>query len=95
MKFDVKNPLFEWRGPAPFYFVAITEEESALIKSVATEYTYGWGVLYATIRMGSTVWTTALIPKDGSYFIPIKDAIRKQLGLKIGDLVECAVTLGK
>ena len=45
MEFKINNPLFEWRGPAPFYFVAIDEADSKIIKSVAKEYTYGWGVI--------------------------------------------------
>lgn len=92
--FEVTNPLFEWRGPAPFYFVAIDEADSVIIKSVAKEFTYGWGILYATVQIESTAWTTALIPKDGRYLIPIKDLIRKKLGLILDDLVECKVTLG-
>jgi hypothetical protein len=30
--FEVTNPLFEWRGLAPFYFVAIDEADSVIIK---------------------------------------------------------------
>jgi hypothetical protein len=28
MEFSFSNPLFEWRGPSPFYFVAIPQEDS-------------------------------------------------------------------
>jgi hypothetical protein len=93
--FEVTNPLFEWRGPAPFYFVAIEQADSALIKKVAKEFTYGWGVLYATVRIDSVSWTTALIPKDGRYLIPFKDAIRRELELELDDIVQCQVSLGK
>lgn len=91
----IKNPLFEWRGPAPFYFVEIDDDRSAQIKKVSKDFTYGWGVLYATIESGSKIWTTSLIPKEGRYLIPFKDAIRKELGVVVGDIIECNVTLGK
>jgi hypothetical protein len=93
--FEVTNPLFEWRGPAPFYFVAIDEADSVIIKSVAKEFTYGWGILYATVLIESTAWTTALIPKDRRYLIPFKDAIRRELEIELDDLVSCEVSLGK
>ena len=93
--FEVKSELFEWRGPSPFHFVAINDEDSALIKTVAKDFTYGWGVLYATIQIGSLVWTTALIPKEGQYLIPFRDEIRKKLKINLGEIVKCKVRLGK
>lgn len=32
MDFEFDGPVVEWRGPAPFYFVAVPDEESADIK---------------------------------------------------------------
>lgn len=95
MEFKVKNPLIEWRGPAPFYFVAIDEADSTIIKSVAKEYSYGWGVIYITASIGKTTWTTAVIPKDGKYLIPMKDAVRKAAGIELGDEVSMNIKLGK
>jgi hypothetical protein len=95
MEFKVSSPLIEWRGPAPFYFVAIDEADSRIIKSVAKEYTYGWGVIYITAFIGKTTWTTAVIPKDGRYLIPMKEAIRKEVGIELGDTVSMRVKLGK
>jgi hypothetical protein len=95
MEFQVSNPLIEWRGPAPFYFVAIDEADSKIIKSVAKEYSYGWGVIYVTVTAGKTTWTTAVIPKDGRYLIPMKDAIRSAIKVELGDVAKMKVKLGK
>ena len=95
MEFQVSNPLIEWRGPVPFYFVAIDEADSKIIKSVAKEYSYGWGVIYVTVTAGKTTWTTALIPKDGRYLIPMKEAIRTAIGVELGDVAKMKVKLGK
>ncbi len=95
MEFHVTNPVIEWRGPSPFYFVAIDEGDSAIIKSVAKEFSYGWGVIYVTVTLDETTWTTAVIPKDGRYLIPMKDAVRKVVGVEMGDKVELRVKLGK
>jgi hypothetical protein len=95
MEFQVSNPLIEWRGPAPFYFVAIDEADSKIIKSVAKEYSYGWGVIYVTVTAEKTTWTTAVIPKDGRYLIPMKEAIRSAIGVELGDVAKMKVKLGK
>jgi hypothetical protein len=40
MDFEFEGPVIEWRGPAPFYFVRIPEEESADIKFAAKGMEY-------------------------------------------------------
>ena len=45
------------------------------------------------VRIGETEWTTSLIPKDGLYFVPLKNAVRINEGLFIGDHVEVQLSL--
>ena len=45
MELEFVGEVIEWRGPAPFYYVVIPEDESDAIASVATAFTYGWGVI--------------------------------------------------
>ena len=45
MEYEVIGEIFEWRGPAPFYFVALPEEYAREIDEVKQELTYGWGVI--------------------------------------------------
>jgi hypothetical protein len=35
---ELSGPVIEWRGPAPYYFVAIPEDESADIKEAAATW---------------------------------------------------------
>lgn len=95
MEFNSENPLFEWRGPAPFYFVRIDEEESALIKSAAKELSYGWGVIPVTATVGKTTWTTSLFPKDGVYLLPVKAVVQNAEQLEVDDQVSVSMRLGK
>ncbi|MEY4477638.1 MAG: hypothetical protein RJA31_1142, partial [Actinomycetota bacterium] len=77
MEFEFESVVFEWRGPSPFYFVAVPDDVAAEIKLIAPTLTYGWGVLPATVTIGSTTVTTSLFPKEGGYLVPLKDALRK------------------
>src|SRR5215218_7753693 len=80
--------VIEWRGPAPYYFVSVPEEESAVLRGAASAAGYGWGMLPIRVRIGSTEWKTSLWQKDGGYLIPLKDAVRKPEGLDAGDAVD-------
>ena len=97
MKYDFRatGHLFEWRGPAPFYFVKVDAENSKLIKKLAAVHSYGWGVVYIHGLISNVEFQTTLIPKDGCYYIPIKDAIRKELDLQLDDEITVNFSLGK
>ncbi|MEO8084415.1 MAG: DUF1905 domain-containing protein [Ardenticatenales bacterium] len=88
------GPIFHWRGPAPFYFVAVPEQECYDLKAISGAVTYGWGMIPVAARIGQTRWTTSLFPKDGRYLVPLKDAVRKAEGLDDGDTVTVRLDVG-
>lgn len=88
-----KGTIFQWRGPAPYLFVAVPEKESADIKAVSKLVTYGWGVIPVTVKVGKTEWKTSLFPKDGRYLVPIKMLAQKAENLKEGDEIKLRLEL--
>lgn len=94
-EFDVSGDMFEWRGPSPFHFVRVSESDSTLIKAEANLLSYGWGVIPINGKVGKTEFTTSLIPKDGQYLIPIKDAVRLSEGIELGEIISIQFNLGK
>ncbi|MEV6298200.1 DUF1905 domain-containing protein [Actinoplanes sp. NPDC051861] len=90
MKWVFEGEIFEWRGPAPYYFVAMSEVDSAELKEEARSLIY-WGQVPVRVVIGETEFRTALFPKDGRYLVPLKDAVRAAEDLSEGDVV--AVTL--
>ena len=85
--------VIEWRGPSPYYYLPVPEEESAEIREVAAMATYGWGVIPVVARIGEVEFETSLFPKDGGYLLPLKDAVRKPSGTTAGDRVEVEMTV--
>ncbi|MFE0628501.1 DUF1905 domain-containing protein [Streptomyces sp. NPDC058864] len=85
--------VIEWRGPAPYYFATVPEEEAAHIREVAAMATYGWGVVPVEARIGDTAFTTSLFPKDGGYLLPLKAAVRRPHGIAAGDEVTVEMTV--
>ena len=94
MAFEFDGPVIEWRGPAPFYFVRIPEEESADIKFAAKGIEY-WGQVPVVVRIDGVEFATALFPKDGHYLLPVKDAVRKAAGIEFDQVVEVALNVGR
>ncbi|MEI8093340.1 MAG: DUF1905 domain-containing protein [Spirochaetales bacterium] len=45
MTLEFEGEAFGWRGPAPYLFVAMPEEASRQLKSMAATVTYGWGCI--------------------------------------------------
>ena len=94
MDFEFEGPVVEWRGPAPFYFVAIPDEDSADIKHAAQGVEY-WGQVPVVVRIGGTDFTTALFPKDGRYLLPLKDAVRRPAGIEVDQVLSVALRVGR
>ncbi|WP_395090590.1 DUF1905 domain-containing protein [Armatimonas sp.] len=79
--------IWHWRGPSPFHFVTVPEQESEDIKAISGLVTYGWGMIPAMVTIGETTYKTSLWPKNGGYIVPLKDVVRKAERLEIGDTV--------
>ncbi|MFT4084467.1 MAG: DUF1905 domain-containing protein [Nocardioides sp.] len=92
MEFTLGGPVIEWRGPAPYVFLLIGEEESADIKEAARGLEY-WGQVAVVARIGATDFTTALFPKDGSYLLPLKAAVRHAEGIEVGQQLSAELDL--
>ena len=95
MQIVFSGELWYWKGPAPHYFVTVPEQPCWDIRAVAALVTYGWGVIPVSVRVGSTVWTTSLIPKDGRYLVPIRASVRKAEQLAEGAVVAIQLDVGR
>ena len=94
MKLTFEAPIIEWRGPAPFLFVAVPDQPSRELKVLSAQLTYGWGCIPAKARTGQTSWTTSLFPKDGCYLVPLKKDVQQKAAIEIGQLLTLSVELG-
>jgi len=94
VEFEFTGEVFEWRGPSPYFYVAMPEQDSDDLKEASAALTYGWGVIPVTVRIGDTEWTTSLFPKDGLYLVPLKDKVRRAEGLAAGQTIDVSLTAG-
>jgi hypothetical protein len=94
MDFEFKGRIIFWRGPAPWFFVAMPAKQSRELKAVSGLVTYGWGVIPVQVQIGKTKFKTSLFPKDGRYLVPIKARVRKAEDLEKGDRVAIQLKVG-
>ncbi|MDI1464023.1 DUF1905 domain-containing protein [Catellatospora sp. KI3] len=87
MELRFEGEIWFWRGPAPWHFVTVPDEQSAALEAASAQVTYGWGMIPVTARIGATDWTTSLWPKDGGYLVPVKASVRRAERLELGDTV--------
>ncbi|WP_257547361.1 DUF1905 domain-containing protein [Sphingopyxis sp. DBS4] len=87
--------IFEWRGPAPFLFVAVPDAHIGAIRYAGLSLSYGWGVVPVVAEIGETRFATSLFPRDGGYLVPVKAAVQKAERIGIGDRVEVALKVGR
>jgi hypothetical protein len=93
VEFTFSGEVWFWRGPAPWHFVTVSDEAADALVEISPAVTYGWGMIPAIIRIGTSEWPTALWPKDGGYIVPIKAWVRKAEGVEVGDVVELQLTV--
>lgn len=86
-QWEFSGEIFQWRGPSPYYFVAMPEDGSRELKAAAAGLSYYRGVIRIRAWLGDTEWTTSLMSKDGRYLVPLRDSVRKPLELADGDVV--------
>ena len=93
MNLEFSGKVWFWKGPAPWHFVTVPDEECGQIEATAAFVTYGWGMIPVTARIGTTDWKTSLWPKDGQYIVPLKADVRRAESIQLGDHVRVRLSL--
>jgi hypothetical protein len=94
MEIEFSGEVVEWRGPAPFHFVRLPLDAADLVDEVKAEVVY-WGVVPVSARIGDTGFTTSMFPREETWFLPVKDAVRRAEGVELGDVVDVRLSVGR
>jgi len=93
MNLEFSGEMWFWKGPAPWHFVTVPEQQCGELEAVSAFVTYGWGMIPVAARIGRTDWKTSLFPKDGQYVVPVKTSVRKAERLTVGDILTVRLTV--
>ena len=67
MSWAFSGEIWYWKGPAPWYFITVPEDECVDLQAASTSVSYGWGMIPVRVQIGETAWATSLFPKDGRF----------------------------
>jgi hypothetical protein len=92
-RFRFEAEIIVWRGPAPFFFAPAPADQVEALRQAARLASYGWGVIPVEATLLGVTFTTSLFPKDGTYLVPIKVAVRRKTGVTAGDVVDVELVI--
>ena len=65
MELAFSGELWWWKGPAPWHFVTVPDDECAALAAASAAVSYGWGMIPVTARIGSTSGRPPCFPGTG------------------------------
>jgi len=92
-RFAFEAEVIYWRGPSPFFYAPLPADHAAEIRRLARAVTYGWGMIPVDATLGGVTFYTALFPKDETYLLPLKAAVRRRTNVTAGDVVAVEMAL--
>ncbi len=90
-EFSFVAPVIYWRGPAPHVFARLPADVAEALRGLGPSASYGWGCIPVSATIAGVGFTTSLMPREGTFLLPLKVALRRQLALDEG--AEVAVTM--
>ena len=92
-QFAFEAEVIHWRGPSPYFFVPLPAPEADEIRRLSKVLTYGWGMIPVEAVIGEVTFATSLFRKNETYYLPLKDAVRKRAEITAGDRVGVEMTV--
>jgi ribosomal protein L25 (general stress protein Ctc) len=92
-RFNFEAEVIYWRGPSPFFYAPIPPQHVERLRRAARAVTYGWGMVPVEVTIAGVAFSTALFPKDDTYLLPLKVAVRRKTNITAGDVVSVEMTV--
>lgn len=89
-----ESKLWVYQGKAAWYFLTLPEDIARQVEFYVPKRN-GFGSVRVEAKIRNIVWKTSIFPdkKSGSYFLPVKAAIRKELELVAEQTIVTEITL--
>ena len=83
------GPLKNWTSDeGSVHFMSLPEEMSGEVRAHSLAFRRGFGSVRVEVTLDDQTWRTSLFPvKAGGYFLPVKVAICRKVGIIAGDEV--------
>jgi hypothetical protein len=92
-EFRFQSTVIYWRGPAPFFYAPLPARDAAEVRRLSKAVSYGWGVIPVKAAVAGVRFTTSLFPKDETYLLPLKVAVRRKTNVTAGDVIDVEMSI--
>lgn len=75
------------------FYAALPADVAADLALLKKQASYGWGVIPVNAEIAGAAFETSLFPRDGTYLLPLRDNVRRPLGVTVGDTVSVTMTI--
>lgn len=90
MTYSCRGTVYQWNGPATWFFVNVSKAKTKEIRFYHSHNAAGFGSIPVMVTIGNTTWKTSLFPdkKQNAYILPLKKAVRAAEGIVEGTKIE-------
>lgn len=94
-KFSFAAKIWEWDGPQAWHFVSLPVDLADFVKESFSQNARGFNSLRVEVKVSDEIWRTSIFPdsKRGTYVLPVKKEVRRNLGVKVGSRVKVEITI--
>ena len=94
-RFDFRATLWEFNGPASWYFLTLPQDMSAQIRGLTAGMRNSFGTLRVIATIGAATWRTSIFAdtKRQAFLLPVKAVVRKKQRLSAGDDVAVSIEI--
>lgn len=94
-RYTFSAPLWQWQARRDaWFFVSVPDDLSDEITARSEGLTGGFNSVPVTVTVGATSWRTSIFPGgDGSYWLPMKKAVRVAEGIERDSIVDVELEL--
>jgi hypothetical protein len=94
-------PMWRWSAkaesadPGSWSFVTLPTDVADDLRDALVEPPRGFGSVRVRVEVGDQRWGTSVFPdkESGSYVLPVKQAVRRAMGIEEGDPVTVTLSL--
>ncbi len=91
--FAFRTKVWLYPGEAAWHFITVPKKSSDVIRERFQEFKRGWGSLPVRVKISGSEWKTSIFPdkKRGAYLLPLKTSVRKNEGIRAGDVAKVSL----
>ena len=87
VELEFSGEIWFWRGPAPWHFVTVPDEQCGALEATSPVVSYGWGMIPVSAQIGATEWQRRCSPRTAGTSCRSRPGCGRLRSSTVGDAV--------